>query len=236
MNKNKNPLIYTVEQINLIQKRRSSLISPRVSKKLLNLFGGNAGHNLDPDNYTLGYGLFHYAFITNTKPSRVLCIGSEKGFIPAICALACKETGKGHVDFVDAGYNKNHPDSWGGTGFWKNVNPEKHFSQIGLSTWITTHVMKSEEFAHMGSGRSWQYIYIDANHSYKGVKKDFSIFWPKLDKGGYMVFHDVLLKNHPVKTGFGVWKFWKELKNRNKITIPYKIPGAIPSGLGILQK
>jgi len=25
------------------------------------------------------------------KPERVLCIGSEQGFIPAICALACKE-------------------------------------------------------------------------------------------------------------------------------------------------
>ena len=214
----------------------SGLFSPRVAKKLIKYYGGNSGHNLDWSRGELGYGLIHYALISNLRPKRVLCIGSTKGFIPAICALSCKDNKKGHVDFVDAGYDKRHPNHWGGIGFWKKVDTKKHFKYLGLSHWITTHVMTSEEFASMGAERIWQYIYIDADHSYRGVKKDYKLFWPRLEKGGFMVFHDVLLKKHPKHKNFGVWKFWQELPNDNKITIPFTHSKVLPSGLGILQK
>jgi hypothetical protein len=32
--------------------------------------------------------------------------------------------------------------------------------------------------------------YIDADHSYEGARADIDSFWPKLVKGGLMVFHD----------------------------------------------
>ncbi len=211
------------------------LFSRSVAKKILSRFGGNAGHNLNEYRGELGYGLIHYALITNCKPENVLCIGSMKGFIPAMCALACKDNQRGHVDFVDAGYDKSHPSNWGGIGFWRKVNPMSHFSSMGFSRWLTTHVMTSEEFARKNK-REWQYIYIDADHSYEGVKKDYQLLWPRLQKGGFMVFHDVLLRRHPEHTNFGVWKFWNELPERHKITIPFTHSAVLPSGLGILQK
>lgn len=225
-----------LEAIWSFQDSRNSLFSRRVGKKLIEKYGGNAGHNLAEDEAGLGYGFIHYALIVNLKPTRILCIGSSKGFIPAICALACKEIKKGHVDFVDAGYDESDPDSWGGTGFWKQIDPKSHFSYPALSSWITTHVLTSEQFLKMGTKRTWQYIYIDANHSYDGVKKDYELFWPRLEKKGFMIFHDVLLKKHPKHKNFGVWKFWKELPNDNKITMPYTHSDKLPSGLGILQK
>ena len=225
-----------IEYIWRLQDEKNSLFSQRIARKLILHYGGNSGHNLEEDKSFLGYGLIHYALISNLKPKRVLCIGSTKGFIPAICALACKENAKGHVDFVDAGYDKDNPNHWGGIGFWKEVNPDKHFSFPALSPWITTHIMRSDQFARLGTKRRWQYIYIDADHSYKGVKKDFELFWPRLAKGGFMVFHDVLLKEHPEHADFGVWKFWNEIKNIDKITIPYTHSRVLPSGLGILQK
>jgi len=225
-----------LEYIWRLQRQRNSLFSHRIGRKLIIHYCGTSGHNLEEDKSGLGYGLIHYALISNLKPKRVLCIGSTKGFIPAICALACKENAKGHVDFVDAGYDKDDPNHWGGIGFWKKINPDKHFSFPALSAWITTHIMKSDQFARLGTKRKWQYIYIDADHSYEGVKKDYKIFWPRLEKGGFMVFHDVLLRQHPEFDNFGVWKFWNEMKNTNKITIPYTHSKVLPSGLGILQK
>lgn len=219
-----------------LQDKRNSLLSHRVSRRLIEKYGGNSGHNFEEDGIGLGYGLIHYALITNLRPKKVLCIGSTKGFIPAVCALSCKENKKGHVDFVDAGYDKSHPKHWGGIGFWKKVSPKKHFSFSDLSSWITTYVMTSEQFARLGIKRKWQYIYIDADHSYEGVKKDYKLYWPRLDKKGFMVFHDVLLKKHPEHKNFGVWRFWKELDEKNKITIPYTHSKVLPSGLGILQK
>ena len=226
-----------LEIILKLKEKRRSLISNRVVTNLIAHYGGSTGHNLDLGKKNdLGYGFLHYALITNFKPKNVLCIGSGQGFIPAICALACKNNKTGHVDFVDAGFDKDNPNSWGGTGFWKKVDPEKHFGFYDLHRWLDTYVMKSADFQKMGTRKKWQYIYLDADHSYKGIKNDFSLFWPRLEKGGLVVFHDVLLKKHPEKLKFGVWKFWKELKNKNKITIPYTIPWGTPSGLGIIQK
>lgn len=219
------------------QKGTDTIFLRATARKFIAHYGGNGGHNLNEGRGELGYALFHYAMISNLRPKRVLCVGSGKGFIPAICALACKDNNQGHVDFVDAGYDETNPNNWGGTGFWKSVDPKKHFSYLGLSEWITTHVTTSENFAK-GSHHRWQYIYIDADHSYEGVKKDYQLFWPRFEKGGFMTFHDVLLRHHtdPKSNHFGVWRFWKELAYRGKITLPFTHSSILPSGLGILQK
>lgn len=205
-----------------------------MSKKILEYFQADDGHNLSINKTFLGFGLIHYSLIRNTKPKRVLCIGSRFGFIPSICAFACKDNGEGIVDFVDAGFDKDHPKSWTGVGFWKKIHPEKHFSFSGLNFWINNYIMLSQEFMKKYPKRKYEYIYIDADHSYEGVKKDYQLFWPKLTKGGFMVFHDVAMKGRDSDTGqvYGVWKFWQELKNSNKITFPFPKD----SGLGVLQK
>ncbi|MCL4360445.1 class I SAM-dependent methyltransferase [Patescibacteria group bacterium] len=221
----------------MFYRHTKEIFSRRAAKDLIDYYGGNGGHNLNTSRGELGYALFHYAMISNIRPERVLCVGSMKGFIPAICAMACKDAGSGNVDFVDAGYDEANANNWGGIGYWKSVDPDKHFSYAGLSAWVTTHVMTTEQFANTTRQR-WQYIYIDGDHSYLGVKKDYQLFWPRLDKGCFMSFHDVLLRRHTDVRyrGFGVWKFWNEIPEKGKITIPFTYSKTLPSGLGILQK
>ena len=50
-------------------------------------------------------------------------------------------------------------------------------------------------------------IFIDANHTYEYVKKDFENFKPFLEKGGVIGFHDVDCPDWR-----GINKFWKELE------------------------
>jgi predicted O-methyltransferase YrrM len=38
--------------------------------------------------------------------------------------------------------------------------------------------------------RSFQLVFIDGDHSYDGVRADFAHWWPALEPGGSMVFHD----------------------------------------------
>ncbi len=207
-----------------------SYVDRYACNRLIEYYGGRPGQKIDRSTGNLGFGFIHHAIIRVLKPKRVLCIGSGRGFIPAICALACKENQIGFVDFVDAGYDKTHPMAWGGDGYWIKNDPRKHFSLLGLSDWIQTHVMTSGEFAKKYSRRKYSYIYIDGDHSYEGVKLDYGLFWPRLGKGGFMVFHDITARGGGI-FGFGVWKFWQEIKNNHKIFFPLRI-----SGLGILMK
>lgn len=200
-------------------------------RRIIDYYGGHTGHLVDKKKGNLGYGFLHYGLIRTLGPQRVLCVGSARGFIPAVCALACKDNQEGHVDFVDAGFERGSGKAWGGDGFWKRVDPQKHFALLGLKDWIDTYVMTTKEFALNYPRRQYGYIYLDGDHSYEGIKLDYELFWPKLKKGGLMAFHDVTVKEWGLLKDFGVWKFWQELKEVPKITFPLK-----QSGLGILQK
>ncbi len=174
----------------------------------------------------LGFGMIHYSIIRNIKPRRVLCIGSGRGFVPAILALACKDNNKGIVDFVDAGFKEEDVSfHWQGNGFWKSTNINKYFNFFKINKFIKTYIMTNSTFNQKYSYK-YDYVYIDGDHTYEGVKKDFNFFYKKLNKYGFIVFHDH--KNTNKK--YGVGKFLKELKQHNLIQFNIGV------GLSLLQK
>jgi len=212
-----------------------------VNKKRIKAFikyfaKGDNWHNLDSKNGGLGYGWIHYSLIRLLKPDKILCIGSKWGFIPAVCAMACKDNGKGKVDFVDAGYDINNHQGpgkhWGGVGFWKRCNPIKHFGKFGLQEYINLYVMTSKEYFIKHKNSSYGYVHIDGDHSYQGVKFDFNKSWPKVKKGGFLAIHDI---GSPDKDGnvYGTRKFWGEIQKnqKNKLIEIREDPG-----IGIIQR
>ena len=57
----------------------------------------------------------------------------------------------------------------------------------------------------------FDFIFIDANHTYEYVKKDFENYIKMLDKDGVIGFHDIDNPDWP-----GINKFWNELKETEK--------------------
>ena len=78
--------------------------------------------------------------------------------------------------------------------------------------------MKSEEAVKLFKDNSLDFIYLDANHSYKNCKLDITIWWPKLKKGGLFAGHDYLNGNLPAGI-FGVKKAVDEFVGREKLKL-----------------
>ncbi|WP_197535048.1 class I SAM-dependent methyltransferase [Thermoproteus tenax] len=61
-------------------------------------------------------------------------------------------------------------------------------------------------------GRKVDFLFIDGDHTYEGVKRDFEMYSPLVRKGGIIAFHDIV-PGPPEYVG-GVPRFWSELKQR----------------------
>jgi len=56
------------------------------------------------------------------------------------------------------------------------------------------------------------YLFIDGDHRYEGVKSDFEMYGPLVRKGGLIAFHDIV--DGPPEDVGGVPQFWREIKLR----------------------
>jgi cephalosporin hydroxylase len=59
-------------------------------------------------------------------------------------------------------------------------------------------------------GKEVDFLFIDGDHTYQGVKKDFQNYSSLVRKGGIVAFHDIV--KHAPKTNCHVDKFWSEIK------------------------
>jgi len=60
------------------------------------------------------------------------------------------------------------------------------------------------------NGRKIDLLFIDGDHTYEGVKKDFDSYVSLVNRPGMVAFHDIVV--HPPETGCDVHSFWEEVK------------------------
>jgi spermidine synthase len=73
---------------------------------------------------------------------------------------------------------------------------------------VEFHDSDSVEWLKSNSFRKFDVIFIDGDHSYEGVKRDFENSLPLLSEGGSVIFHDINSRGCE-----GVVRFWNEIKN-----------------------
>ncbi|MDP3836951.1 MAG: class I SAM-dependent methyltransferase [bacterium] len=56
------------------------------------------------------------------------------------------------------------------------------------------------------------FLFIDGDHSYEGVKSDFENYYPLVKPGGLIAFHDIVTND--LDPSFGTQRFWQEIKGR----------------------
>ncbi len=71
-----------------------------------------------------------------------------------------------------------------------------------------------EKIRELLGGRKLDLLFIDGDHSYDGVKKDFETYSPLVAGGGMIAFHDIV--NRREAGACGVPGFWRELKQNRR--------------------
>lgn len=76
------------------------------------------------------------------------------------------------------------------------------------------------------------YLFIDGDHTYDGVKRDFELYAPFVRRGGIIVFHDIT--EQPTENLCEVWRLWNQVKAHYRYSEIVEDPRQGWAGIGVL--
>lgn len=162
----------------------------------------------------------------------VVELGSWSGLTTCYLATACAALGHGHVYAVDTfigskedGATYDAVARYGGST-WPAF--KDRVRQARLHANITALVGDTVERAATYPGRAIRVLFIDADHSFAGVSRDFEAWWPHVAPGGLVVFHDYAMPEA------GVRRFVDEIAVRREDVEP--TPGRVHENVFALAK
>lgn len=159
------------------------------------------------DSHELLYGL-----VRSMKPEVCVEIGSARGRSACSIGMALKENGSGKLFAIDPHRRTDWNDD-GSVDTFEIITRNLEALQLADHVEI---VRRTSEEAAAGWTRPIGMIFIDGDHSYEGVKRDWDLFVPHVREFGVVVFHDTLWDIRPdprwTREDMGVPRFVEELR------------------------
>ena len=182
----------------------------------------------------LGDGLLVYSFIQFIRAKVCVCIGSGGGFIPRLMTQARMDLhsqnifdGKGQPEWGDIG-TTIIIDAANGIGGWTDWTNENSFLRQHFQPQVILETSEKAFYDYfVRQDIKIDYLHIDGDHSYEGVKKDFELYSSIMSENGIITIHDIDQTYHDTfvvtedaKENFvpfdGPAKFIKELEHNEK--------------------
>ena len=148
-----------------------------------------ASHGATPGADDLGAGMLYYALTYSLRAVVCVCLGSGGGFVPRMMRqaqrdLALEPSRTILVDGADAvPPEKREIWGWVAQDSWFRTR----FPDIELVLSLT---QKAHEEFFVPNGIEIDYLHIDADHHYEGVRLDFDLFAPLVRDDGVITLHD----------------------------------------------
>ncbi len=145
------------------------------------------------------------------KPKRILEIGTAGGgSLILISKVSTKDSTIISVDLPGGIHGGGYPA-------WKKVlykscclpTQNLHLIRANSHEISTFNIVKN-----LLNGYKLDFLLIDGDHTYKGVKRDFELYRTLIDDEGIIAFHDIV--EHPAELNCDVFKFWREIKEDYK--------------------
>lgn len=106
--------------------------------------------------------------------------------------------------------------------------PEQRMELLQLNSHDNSTV---EQIASTLDGEQLDFLFIDGDHTYEGVREDFERYSPFMRPGGVIAFHDIA---KPIDGTVGVWELWQELKTKHRCIELVENPDQGWAGIGVL--
>jgi predicted O-methyltransferase YrrM len=155
-----------------------------------------------------------YGLVRSMKPEVCVEIGSARGKSAAYIGMALKENGRGKLWAIDPHRRTDWNDSDSVDTFEIIAH---NLRVLQLTDYVQIVRQTSDDAAKDWNGHI-DMMFIDGDHSYAGIKKDWDLFVPHVREFGVVVFHDTLWDLRPdprwSRDDMGVPKFVEDLREQ----------------------
>jgi predicted O-methyltransferase YrrM len=176
-----------------------------------------------------------HGLVRSLRPESCVEIGSAQGWSTCHIALALKENSAGRLYAIDPHTQTTWNDA-GPTDTYAIIQDNLH--KCGVAQYVAI-VRATSEAAAQEWTQPIDFLFVDGDHSYAGVKRDWELFSPFLTEFGVAVFHDTTWERHgPNRSDMGVPRFVEELRRQGYpvitldrdcgLSLVQKIVGGVP--------
>lgn len=155
--------------------------------------------------------------VAAAKPATVLEIGTKGGgTLMAWCMCATDDALVVSLDLPDGSFGGRDADGPGETA--EDLSRLERLARAEQSLVLlrgdSHEAAMRERVAGLVAGIDL--LFIDGDHTYEGVKRDFEDYAPLVREGGLIAFHDIV--EHPRVPSCEVDRFWAELQESHETT------------------
>jgi len=169
-----------------------------------------------------------YDFLKDKKIKNVLEIGTDKG---GTFYLWCDISGYGSKKIsLDLPHAEYGTDSYSVQE--RNDNMISWSDNVSIIEGDSHKEESLNEVKEILKGESVDLLFIDGDHSYEGVKKDYEMYRGLVSDGGFIVFHDIKDTECHRQLDCFVGKFWEELDGEK---IEFLNNEVLSCGIGVLK-
>jgi predicted O-methyltransferase YrrM len=241
----KKAIRFPINRLNLLRQKLTEEKARKNSEeviKLLKSFSSNSPEEVFDFSWNFYNGLIRpmqikEEFVELLKifqeldPKYILEIGTANGgTLFCFCKLAQNDATIISIDLPEGPFGGGYPE-------WK-IPIYQAFVKENQKLYLLrkdSHQEETlEEVKKILNGNQLDFLFIDGDHSYEGVKKDFEMYSPLVKKGGIVAFHDIV--KHPPEIGCEVEKLWEEIKNSFNFKELIKDINQNWAGIGVISK
>lgn len=145
--------------------------------------------------------------VAEDQPERVMEIGTANGgSLYTWCRCLDNTSQVISLDLPRGKYGGGYTSKK--TQFFQEFSKDKELNFIRANSHLEDTLEATKDILE---GEKIDFLFIDGDHRYEGVKQDFEMYSPLVKEGGLIVFHDIVDGPKP-KVG-GVPEFWRELED-----------------------